>query len=550
MKVVAGSILRNGRIKTYRFFSSMESSNNLEINGSLQTNPFAELICEIKRNRFSGSLRLSNEAQKIVVYFDIGEVVFAVSNDRRHRLYEVLLQTDKITKDRLVAIADFTNDLALKNNLVANNLLDASEVNALFARLIENILQTLTAWQSGEWIFSPLVRLKSDTRFQINPKNIFINYARNLPAEVINGKFGNKFDSFKTTEAMPLNVNLTPRESFVYSRFEGSSMTTEEIRVLSGLPESETFQIIYSLWLGGFLEREKWSAAFSGKYVAAVSTTKISAKKDESKPEIQPSNKKVAPAIEPLKPEVVETVETPPEPPPEEKQISLDEYLDRTISARNFYDVFALPPDSTVADIKNGYFALAKRFHPDLYRREAEAGLHQRIQDAFSNLARAYEVLKDAKSREVYDFKMRKELTEMRERIESGVTEEEVDVQVQIDQATQNFDQGFDYLMDGEYESAIPYLARAVFYAKENARFHAYYGKALSNEQKHRHQAESELHTAIKLDGQNADYRIMLAEFYIEIELVKRAEGELNRLLAIFPNNAEALAILDTLKKK
>ena len=42
----------------------------------------------------------------------------------------------------------------------------------------------------------------------------------------------------------------------------------------------------------------------------------------------------------------------------------------------------------------------------------------------------------------------------------------------------------------------------------------------------------------------------MMAEFYIQIEFFKRAEGELNRLLAIFPNNGEAQAILDTLRKK
>jgi DnaJ domain/Domain of unknown function (DUF4388) len=531
--------------------SSMEPSNNLEIKGSLQSNPFAELICEINRHRFSGSVRLSNETQKVVVYFDTGAIIFAVSNARQHRFYETILQTRKISKDQLVAIADFTNDLALKDNLIVNNLLEKSEVDALFAHLIENILQNLTAWQTGEWIFSPLVRLKSDVKFQVDAKNVLINYARNLPSEEINRKFRNIKESFKSAEAMPLNVNLTPRESFVYSRFENDSMTPEEIKTLSGLPESETFQIIYNLWLGGFLERQNWNSAFSERYVASVSTTRMSAKKDEPKPDAQPPVKKVAPAIEPPKPEVVETVEVPEEPPPvEEKQISLDEYLARTTAAQNFYEMFDLSPDSTTADIKKSYFAIAKRFHPDLFHRETEAGLHQRIQDAFSNLARAYEVLKDSKSREVYDFKMRKELAEMRERLESGVTEEEIDVQVQIDQATQNFDQGFDYLMDGEYESATPYLARAVFYAKENARFHAYYGKALANDAKHSHQAESELHTAIKLDGKNADYRIMLAEFYIQIELFKRAEGELKRLLAIFPTNGEARILLDTLTKK
>jgi hypothetical protein len=42
----------------------------------------------------------------------------------------------------------------------------------------------------------------------------------------------------------------------------------------------------------------------------------------------------------------------------------------------------------------------------------------------------------------------------------------------------------------------------------------------------------------------------MLAEFFVNVKLVKRAEGELNRLLAIAPDNKEARVLLDSLKQK
>ena len=56
----------------------MESKNNLETIGNLRTNPLAELITEISQNKLNGSLRVSNASQKIAIYFDAGEVVFAV----------------------------------------------------------------------------------------------------------------------------------------------------------------------------------------------------------------------------------------------------------------------------------------------------------------------------------------------------------------------------------------------------------------------------------------------------------------------------------------
>jgi len=48
------------------------------------------------------------------------------------------------------------------------------------------------------------------------------------------------------------------------------------------------------------------------------------------------------------------------------------------------------------------------------------------------------------------------------------------------------------------------------------------------------------LQAAVKLDGESSDYPIMLVEFFIQVGLFKRDECELNRLLAIFPNNLEA----------
>jgi predicted Zn-dependent protease len=104
--------------------------------------------------------------------------------------------------------------------------------------------------------------------------------------------------------------------------------------------------------------------------------------------------------------------------------------------------------------------------------------------------------------------------------------------------------------MEQEYEEALPLLARAVHLAPANARYHAFYGKLLAADEKSTHKAESEMQTAVKLDPNNSVFRIMLAEFYIEVKLYRRAEGELQRLLVMFPNNKEAQDLLDSLPKK
>lgn len=116
-------------------------------------------------------------------------------------------------------------------------------------------------------------------------------------------------------------------------------------------------------------------------------------------------------------------------------------------------------------------------------------------------------------------------------------------------QAAQIFNHGFTLLMDENFRDALPYLARAVDMVGDNAKYHAYYGRALAENDK-KHQAESELQTAVKLDAENVDYRLMLVRLFIDIGLTKRAEGEIKRLLEIAPDNYEAKTLLDSLREK
>ena len=53
-------------------------------------------------------------------------------------------------------------------------------------------------------------------------------------------------------------------------------------------------------------------------------------------------------------------------------------------------------------------------------------------------------------------------------------------VSEQMMHASDHFDHGFSLLVDDDIDAALPFLARAVGFAPNNARYHAYYGKALA----------------------------------------------------------------------
>lgn len=523
----------------------MSSQNNLEINGNLREYPLVELLVEVAQIRLNGSLRIARESQKTIVYFDAGEVVFAASNARSFRLFEMLLSDNKITKEQLAGFADFTNDFLLAENLLKTNLLSKPEADALFTGQIRDIMKNGFDWLEGEWTFNPLVRIKGDIRFKIGLNQLLMEYARGLSGEAILCKFKSPREVFSVKSAMPAGINLSPRESFVFSRFEKPGLTIENVKNLSGLPESETLRILYTLWLGGFLNRQNSNPAFSERKTSEILSANISLIKNQKQTAL--------PEAEPIKhglPKTSEADAPAEKTAPIKEELSLDFYLARTENAVNYYEILDVESKVAQTDIKQAYFSLAKRFHPDLFRRQVDAPLHRRVQQAFSKLAQAYETLRYEKSREVYDYKMRKELDAKEKRQKFGGESKNIDSQKQFEQAADDFEQGFSLLMDEEFEAALPFLARAAHLANDNARFHAYYGKALAADNKQLHKAEVELQTAVKLDESNADFRIMLAEFFVQVGLLKRAEGELTRLLAVSPNNSEAKILLDSLQKK
>ncbi len=511
----------------------MTPQNNLELNGNLHDHPLAELLVEISQAFLNGSLRIASEEYKAIIYFDAGEVVFAVSNARPHRLAAILLREEKVSRAQLAEIGGFANDLELKNLLIKNEILSEGEINHLISQQIEEILQTSLAWKEGKWNYSSLVRAKADMRFRIDLQSLLFRYARNLTNAALVRRFNSLQERFEARAGLPSHINLYPQESFVFSRFGQESLSVEDIKNIGGISEIETLKVLYTLWIGGFLKRQKWNWAFSKEKIFAISTAKLALKKNA--PPDALSRREIG---------IESGNETPPAKQAEDfEAVSLESYLERVENAATFYEILDLPVKAAATDIKLRYFSLAKRFHPDLFHRRTEIGMHRRIQNAFTKLAHAYEILKDEKTREVYDYKLGKGFAVSENQMANGLSETEK-------QASESFELGFSYLMEENYDEATPLLARAVHLAAGNPRYHAYYGKALAANKNTHRQAEVEFLAALRLDAGNNDYRLMLADLYVNIGHFKRAEGELNRLLEKSPNYYEARSLLDSLRNK
>lgn len=517
----------------------MTPKNALEIEGNFLAHPFAEVAAEIAQLGLDGSLRLLGEEKKCVVYFRAGRLVFAASNARESRLFDILMKQDKLKQEDLAHVPNFQNDFELAAWLESRDRLSSEEKTLIFKEQIEAIILDILTWQSGDWTFSSLARAREGLDFEIDTSRLFLNYSRCMNSDYIAGRFRSMDECFESTGRDTMLAALTEEESYLLSCAVGQPTQLTELANAAALPQSTILHAVYNLWLSGFLTRTGWQTALSGDVVNAMRSAKLELKREA----------KIATVT--VEPEVTEE-EAPLEIPAEEAPktpeiaITLVEYLKRTESAATHYDVLGIDPKSEIADIKRAYFGLAKMFHPDKFHSEG-GKTFERIQSAFTLLTKAHEALKDAEARDLYDYRMRKEIADREEAEAAGDAAQEAGSQAA--QASISFERGFNLLLEGDAESALPFLARAVHYDARVARYHAYYGKALAADETKRHKAEAEIQIAIKLDPESPTFRVLLAEFFIQYNLTKRAQGELTRLLEKFPDNREARKLLDGLQQ-
>ncbi|HKS10100.1 MAG TPA: DnaJ domain-containing protein, partial [Pyrinomonadaceae bacterium] len=325
--------------------------------------------------------------------------------------------------------------------------------------------------------------------------------------------------------------NLLPAEVFFLSRLDRPT-PLQDLVAVSGVSENEAFVVLYSLALAGLLKREHSQNTFSGQRV--VTTT-------------QPEPEKPAP---------------PPEPPEEKTAEDLETFLARLERAQTHYDVLDVTKESSPAQMKVKYYELARRYHPDRFRK-AEPSLLARTESAFARITQAYDTLRDDRLRANYDAKLaaRQKAQQVADATAKPKTETPAATtpiatpdkppQASVsaaERAETQFKEALAALETGERKVAVGLFAAAANAAPKEARYRAFYGRLLAEHEHTRRAAEAELQAAVKLDPKNGEYRVMLAELYRDLGLLLRARGEAERALGIDPNNRKAQDLLRTLK--
>src|SRR6185369_4472032 len=156
---------------------------------------------------------------------------------------------------------------------------------------------------------------------------MLLEASRRLPADFASSRFINSAELI-TPPAEPLsNDQLQPAEGYLLSRLD-RAMPLHDVVAISGLGETETLRLVYSLALGGLLQRESW--------------------KSTRKPVPPPPT---------------------PEPAPQDEPIDVEKFLEKVRTAATFYEVLGVSGPVSAQSLKDVYYELARRYHPDRFRK-------------------------------------------------------------------------------------------------------------------------------------------------------------------------------------
>jgi DnaJ-domain-containing protein 1 len=493
------------------------------MDGQLSEQPLAELIREISAKSLRGRLRLENNRVQVVAYFENGEFLYAASNVRTLRLREYLLKTNLITDQTLKQFNDRVSDSDVIKVLCAQKLLTPGAAEQIQAKQVSDVLRLALLWTEGTWQFDSRFRLNDEYNLKIDVGSLLLDTGRRLPAKFAASRFRNPGEVITPLAEPLVHDNLLPAEVFLLSRVDRPTILQDLISI-SGTTEEETLRIVYSLALGGLLKRENWKSAFR-----------------DPKPAPPPEPEKESTPIR------------------EQSEVDLEQiesFLARVKNAPTHYEVLDVNWDVSADTLKTVYYQLARRYHPDRFRRSHPAVV-SRLESAFARITQAYDTLRDDGLRATYNSKLeaRRKAAQLADSaVKAGTSEEPVTTDVaepvtsHAERAAEQFKEALAALELGERKVALGLFASAARAVPNEPRYRANYGRLLAGDERTRRAAEAELTAAIKLDPGNADYRVMLAQLYRDLGLKLRAKGEAERAVAADPNHQRARELLRELK--
>jgi hypothetical protein len=231
------------------------------------------------------------------------------------------------------------------------------------------------------------------------------------------------------------------------------------------------------------------------------------------------------------------------------RQEILDAYAG--LKTKTHFDILGIPRASTETQVKEAYFRLAKRFHPDVHHDPSLGDLRDRLEAVFIRLGEAYETLRNPRTRATYEGRLG--ASSPRPAAAAGPVSaaplpppNPIDPEAAVRAAEQQVHLAEKHFEQEKYWDAIQALepAVSVVTGKMRQRARVLLARAYLKNPKWVKRAEETLLAVVHDDDKNVDGHFLLGRIYKQQGLKTRSHSMLRRALELKPDHQEAAAEL------
>jgi len=408
--------------------------------------------------------------------------------------------------------------------------------------LARELLLEALGWRESAAVFADEDVLEdSDEGLAVSTEDLVLEAIRRLPdAGAVRAALGDTKRPLGLAVNPDFNRELTPTDAYILSRVDGK-VTAGEVIQLVPQDTEEAERSLLGLLLTGVVE----FLAIVARPAPAVAIPAPVAP--------SPSPQPGADALSPL-PEVDEAARARVEPRRREVQAAYE-----GLAWKNHFEVLGVMEGASEADIKQGYFRQAKKFHPDQYRGPAFADIVDRIEAVFMRIQGAQEVLRDPESRQSYEVILKRRRGTNNLPVRPNVSQPETDEagENQVIDTAENawmaeeaIHRAEKLISDEKVWDAIQLLQAIIpriYGRKQRDRARVLLARAYMKNPNWVRRGEELLLTIIQEDPQFADAHFVLGLLYKESGMSSRAVTLFKKTLELKPEHKHAQTELKAL---
>lgn len=534
--------------------------------GTLSEGALPALLRAVYVERKTGILHFTRGQDVRSVRFRQGHILSAQSSVPQEHLGEVLVRNELLTAADLerAGARKRSTGKRLGETLQEMGLIEREHLEDALALHVREVLLNVFSWNNGEYSLEepPGAAFHGEPTLKLSTGEMILETVRLLQnPEVVRAALGNP-DRVLDLSTDPLlrfqKVTLSPTDGYVLSRVDGV-MKAREIVEMIPLPQEEVEKSLYGLLCTGIIEfapmvskaapeprRPPAGPPNVGTPAAPRPASTAAAQEAEARRKDEDARLK---EVETRRKEILEAFEG--------------------LKAKNHFEVLGIPRASSEAQVKEAYFHLARRFHPDTHHDPAMDDLGPKLEAVFIRLGQAYEILRNPRTRGPYEADIAARTKHFPRA--GGVPGQEpatppkgspagpppaAEAPAPPADRTQEARRAFEsmvaaekHMEQGKFWDAIQLLEHAVQWleGRNLTRARVALGRSYAKNPNWAKQAETILKSAIASAPKSADAHFVLGELYASQGLRSRAASAFRRTLEIQPDRRDAASALAAL---